>query len=163
MSVQTEISRLESAKAAIKTAIEGKGVTVPEATMLDGMASLIESIEAGGGNLQSISGSYTPAELETKMTIEHNLGVIPKAILVWTGVYGSSTVTLAVFIKKNLLSAISAGVFQFWANKRYNFGDVNIRDNEKNYWDENKATVGSVANISLQFCGGVEHKWMVFW
>ena len=49
MSVQTEISRLESAKAAIKTAIEGKGVTVPDATLLDGMAVLIESIEAGGG------------------------------------------------------------------------------------------------------------------
>lgn len=49
MSVQTEISRLESAKAAIKTAIEGKGVTVPDATLLDGMAALIESIQAGGG------------------------------------------------------------------------------------------------------------------
>lgn len=49
MSIQTEITRLESAKAAIKTAIEGKGVTVPAGTLLDGMAALIESIEAGGG------------------------------------------------------------------------------------------------------------------
>ena len=49
MSVQSEITRLQNAKAAIKAAIEGKGVTVPEATLLDGMASLIESIEAGGG------------------------------------------------------------------------------------------------------------------
>ena len=49
MSVQSEITRLENAKAAIKAAIEGKGVTVPEATRLDGMAALIESIEAGGG------------------------------------------------------------------------------------------------------------------
>ena len=49
MSIQTELTRLTNAKAAIKTAIEGKGVTVPEATLLDGMASLIESIEAGGG------------------------------------------------------------------------------------------------------------------
>ena len=48
MSVQTQIDRLASAKAAIKTAIEGKGVTVPDATLLDGMAALIESIEAGG-------------------------------------------------------------------------------------------------------------------
>lgn len=48
MSIQTEITRLESAKAAIKTAIEGKGVTVPDGTLLDGMAALIESIEAGG-------------------------------------------------------------------------------------------------------------------
>ena len=49
MSVQTEITRIESAKTAIATAIEGKGVTVPDGTLLDGMAALIESIEAGGG------------------------------------------------------------------------------------------------------------------
>lgn len=49
MSIQTEIDRLASAKAAIKTAIEGKGVTVTDATPLDGMAALIESIQAGGG------------------------------------------------------------------------------------------------------------------
>lgn len=48
MSIQTELTRIKNAKAAIKTAIEGKGVTVPEGTLLDGMASLIESIEAGG-------------------------------------------------------------------------------------------------------------------
>ena len=48
MSIQTELTRIINAKAAIKTAIEGKGVTVPDGTLLDGMASLIESIEAGG-------------------------------------------------------------------------------------------------------------------
>lgn len=48
MSIQTELSRIINAKASIKAAIEGKGVTVPEATLLDGMAALIESIEAGG-------------------------------------------------------------------------------------------------------------------
>lgn len=49
MSVGTEISRLENAKAAITTAIAGKGVTVPSGTKLDSMAALIDSIEAGGG------------------------------------------------------------------------------------------------------------------
>lgn len=44
MSVNTQLDRLENAKAAIKTAIEGKGVTVPPATKLDEMALLIESI-----------------------------------------------------------------------------------------------------------------------
>lgn len=51
MSIQTELTRLTNAKAAIKAAIEGKGVTVPDATLLDGMASLIESIQAGGGGI----------------------------------------------------------------------------------------------------------------
>ena len=48
MSIQTDLTRIKNAKAAIKAAIEGKGVTVPDATLLDGMAALIESIEAGG-------------------------------------------------------------------------------------------------------------------
>ena len=53
MSVQTELTRITNAKAAVKAAIEGKGVTVPDGTLLDGMAPLIESIEAGGGGVQS--------------------------------------------------------------------------------------------------------------
>ena len=71
MSIATEISRLKSAKSAIAAAIAGKGVTVPSGTLLDGMAALIESIEAGGGGsfdlsnfLQNItdviSFSFTP-------------------------------------------------------------------------------------------------------
>ena len=61
MSIQTELTRLTNAKAAIKTAIEGKGVTVPDGTLLDGMASLIESIEAGGGGIKVEVFSITPA------------------------------------------------------------------------------------------------------
>ena len=61
MSIQTELTRITNAKAAIKTAIEGKGVTVPGGTLLDGMASLIESIEAGGGG-GVVTGSFTQAE-----------------------------------------------------------------------------------------------------
>ena len=51
MSIATEISRIKSAKSAIAAAIAGKGVTVPDGTLLDGMAALIESIEAGGGDV----------------------------------------------------------------------------------------------------------------
>lgn len=50
MSIKTEITRLQSAKAAIGTAIAKKGVTVPSGTKLDGMAALIGSIETGGGS-----------------------------------------------------------------------------------------------------------------
>ena len=63
MSIQTELTRIINAKAAIKTAIEGKGVTVPDGTLLDGMASLIESIEAGGGGGMKVEVfSITPAD-----------------------------------------------------------------------------------------------------
>ena len=57
MSIQTELTRITNAKAAIKAAVEGKGVTVPDGTLLDGMASLIESIEAGGGE-ETLFGTY---------------------------------------------------------------------------------------------------------
>ena len=77
MSIQTELTRITNAKAAIKAAIEGKGVTVPDATLLDGMAALIESIQAGGGNDPSgildsdhcEFGTYTIASSSTQISI----------------------------------------------------------------------------------------------
>ena len=95
MSIQTELTRITNAKAAIKTAIEGKGVTVPEGTLLNGMAALIESIEAGGGGVQlqynrlypAATGTFTPAErtlvsTSAPLVIEHKAGIIPFVVLV---------------------------------------------------------------------------------
>lgn len=81
MSIQADLSRIINAKAAIKAAIEGKGVTVPDATLLDGMASLIESIEAGGGNF-AIGTFTTTDDITSDVVINHNLGVKPKFIIV---------------------------------------------------------------------------------
>ena len=44
MSIQSEITRLLGAKADMKTAIEGQGVTVPSATLVDGYPELITQI-----------------------------------------------------------------------------------------------------------------------
>ena len=80
MSIQTELTRITNAKSAIKAAIEGKGVTVPDGTLLDGMAALIESIEAGGGGGTGYnfdgnprwvsSGEFTVSETVSVSTIE---------------------------------------------------------------------------------------------
>ena len=72
MSIQTELTRITNAKAAIKTAIEGKGVTVPDGTLLDGMAALIESIEAsgGGGAGELFHTEITPATSGEVLTLE---------------------------------------------------------------------------------------------
>ena len=79
MSIQTELTRITNAKAAIVAAIEGKGVTVPDGTLLDGMASLIESIEAGGGGDKTLAyGEFTPSIDCGVIEIEHGLGVQPK-------------------------------------------------------------------------------------
>ena len=82
MSIQTELTRLTNAKAAIKAAIEGKGVTVPEATLLDGMAALIESIEAGGG-YEITTGNITPSETTTSLSWEHGLSTTPSLVLIY--------------------------------------------------------------------------------
>ena len=76
MSIQTELTRITNAKTAIKTAIEGKGVTVPDGTLLDGMAALIDGIEAGGGSSWTDSysvfatGTFTPTENTTEFSID---------------------------------------------------------------------------------------------
>jgi hypothetical protein len=49
VSIASEISRLQTAKANLKTQIEAKGVTVPSSTKLDGYPSLVASIPSGGG------------------------------------------------------------------------------------------------------------------
>ena len=83
MSIQTELTRLQSAKAAIKTAIEGKGVTVPDSTLLNGMAALIERIEAGGGGFEVSTGIITPSEAVSSITWEHGLSKAPSFVMIF--------------------------------------------------------------------------------
>lgn len=47
MSIQSELTRLENAKADIASAITEKGVSVPNGTRLNGMANLVRSISSG--------------------------------------------------------------------------------------------------------------------
>ena len=110
MSIQTDLTRIKNAKSAIKAAIEGKGVTVPDGTLLDGMAALIESIEAGGGGFQVALGTFTPAETKSlnslpPPSIEHNAGFTPDAFIF----YKASTDTYGMI-------AISAKYDILWGN-----------------------------------------------
>ena len=59
MTVQNEITRLAGAKADLKTAIEAKGVTVPEEAGLESYPALVEQISTG---IESLDGS-TPTTL----------------------------------------------------------------------------------------------------
>lgn len=49
MSIATEITRLQTAKANIKTSIENKGVTVPSNATLSNYSTYIDQITTGGG------------------------------------------------------------------------------------------------------------------
>lgn len=109
MSIQTELTRITNAKAAIKTAIEGKGVTVPDGTLLDGMAALIESIEAGGGGAGELFHTeITPATSGEVLTLE-------------VGEKGERIAAMIVSAKVNSV---------FESNKNYaimRIGTINIR------------------------------------
>lgn len=58
MSIQSEITRLASAKTSIADAIEGKGVPVPENTRLNAMADLIDLI-ATVSSVNGMTGDVT--------------------------------------------------------------------------------------------------------
>lgn len=59
MSISSEISRIQTAKAAIKTSIENKGVTVPSGTHIDGYSTLIDQISGGGSAMPSNLSAWT--------------------------------------------------------------------------------------------------------
>lgn len=91
MSISSEITRLENAKAAIAAAIAEKGVTVPDGTLLDGMAALIEGIQAGGVTIEF--GTHTPTtttSLDLPYKIDHNLGYVPDIFFLYSVTYEAS-------------------------------------------------------------------------
>lgn len=116
MSVQSEITRLQNAKAAIKTAIEGKGVTVPDGTLLDGMAALIDGIEAGGGNFDfsalngataAVSGTFTPASDSSYLWVNADFSAVstlPRLVIVSPLTASNSSSALSLYVWLNTSS-----------------------------------------------------------
>ena len=129
MSIQTELTRIINAKAAIKAAVEGKGVTVPEGTLLNGIAALIESIEAGGG-INATAGTLNVSSDTNDYILTHGLGEGPKffaigmitnftlltnkrSILI--GAYGFSDVEIQYRITSTSYSSAANGVIGDYA------------------------------------------------
>lgn len=54
MSIASEISRLQTAKSDIKTAIEAKGVTVPSSATIDTYDDYVSQISGGGGSSEDL-------------------------------------------------------------------------------------------------------------
>lgn len=73
MAISDEITRLQQAKAALKTSIEGKGVTVSSDATLDDYPNLVDSIEAGGGGSD---GVYKIVDITDKGTTNDNPYII---------------------------------------------------------------------------------------
>ena len=82
MSIQTEIDRISGNVSAALSAIAEKGVTVTDGSTSDALASLIASIEAGGGKIAN--GTYTPNGTTSSIIFNHGLGVLPNLIVAYT-------------------------------------------------------------------------------
>lgn len=76
MSIASEISRLQQAKADLKTSIENKGVTVSSSATLEDYPDYVDAIQQGGGspNLQSKTKSYTPSETAQSESVTADTG-----------------------------------------------------------------------------------------
>lgn len=77
MSVQTEIGRLTAAKAALKTAIEAKGVTVPETATLDNYSGYVGQIPVN----QTATLTYTINDACTLLCMDKDDNLIDGAAL----------------------------------------------------------------------------------
>ena len=76
MSIQTQIERLTEAKAALKTAIEQKGVAVPEGAPLEQYAPLVGQIVGAGINptlLATLNGDGESIELMADVDLKDGL------------------------------------------------------------------------------------------
>ena len=73
--IAQELTRIQNAKASLKTSIENKGVTVPSATLIDGYPALVDQISGGGGDenkfMQSTDLKYM--FYARNLSEEHNL------------------------------------------------------------------------------------------
>ena len=174
MSIQTELTSITHAKAAIKTAIEGKGVTVPSDTLLDGMAALIESIEAGGVNYNStiVSGSFTLSE-RTKIPnqtyatsdafiIEHNSGFVPRAVFLYTEKIATDCPTLYVSVVKKYNDPsyylTTSAVYKYGTTQKYANNHMTMASTEN--WNDSVVSIGLSGSL-MYFAAGLTISWAV--
>lgn len=114
MSIASEISRLQSDSAAIKSAIQAKGVTVPSGSGFDDYASLIASIPTGGGSSRLVIGNFTANSTSgaQSITIPYTGNGYPIAALIYPKDGVSST-------NSDWYDLVQRYVVGFWAMHKY--------------------------------------------
>lgn len=163
MSISTDLTRLQSAKAAMKTAIQNKGVTVPGGAKLDAFAALIDSIEAGGGT-GAVFGTITPAASGVQ-TITHGLGKQPTGILIFQDNERPSSETEGVYAAFG--DQNGQGGIAYINNELSGFGPTSISEFSKNCFitDANAETFkvalfGPINTVALtSLIAGIEYRW----
>lgn len=93
MSIESEIERINQAKASIITSIAGKGVSVPSGVQIEGLSDLIGQISTGSsGGLVVKSGAITDnATIETGLSSIKLIAIYKTAINATGFVHGTYT------------------------------------------------------------------------
>ena len=95
MSIASEISRLQSAKADIKTSIQGKGVTVPSSATLDDFSNYIDAISTGGATLITktitANGTYSATSDNANGYSQVTVSVPTSGLTYETGTYSPTS------------------------------------------------------------------------
>ena len=165
MSVQTQIDRISGAVSAALAALSEKGVTVPAGTKVDGLAALIEAIEAGGGGV--VFGVVTiTSDSDSGVEIYHGLGVVPKAVIFinldkhyYTHPNGTFALLRADFEDKGFCGVISSSYGQF--------STYSADNGNHTYGPYGKATyctplTENRVSIDKDLVGGARYFWIVF-
>lgn len=128
MSIATEISRLQQAKADIKTSIEAKGVTVPSSALIDTYSGYVDQI-SGGGGLAYHSGTITINNDQTTIAIPYT---------------GTSQNVVVMLVHQSPTYNVNNTVGFFGASSYFNgvtitsgglrlYGTLEVRTNYSNY------------------------------
>lgn len=151
--------------AAALAAIAEKGVEVPSGSKSDALASLIASIEAGGGgDYEIMTGVFVPAEdiavanNAAYAVAEHNADKYPVAFICYT-----ENFTSGYGLRQSLTSPVSTsyGILSAWHGeytttvptaKYKNYQDTSLSFHNKGY------VLG--ASASTKLLAGVSHYWI---
>ena len=109
MSIATDVSRIKGNITAALAAIADKGVTVPDGSTSDALASLISSIEVGGGGYEVSFGIINLAENSTTITFDHGLSKAPDYVSIFLPIgynYKSYANSLRTYYKKHGYASI---------------------------------------------------------
>lgn len=105
MSIATQIHRLQTAKADIKTAIENKGVTIPSNATIDAYSTYVSQITSGDDGYKEVFKKLI--QRQSYMTLD-----IPEGVTIIGDFAFYTAVTLTVVTIPNGVRKIERGAFQ---------------------------------------------------
>lgn len=168
MSISAQIDRLSTNIINSLAALVDKGVVVSDGSNVDDLAELIAAIEDGGSELTKDSGSFSPTSAINTYTIEHDIGVIPKYVIV-TGNSLSATPSsgsprpFMLGVRTPLFSIALVGYYQSSGNRAYRY--VDISENSDLFIssiDEESVTLSIGDLVTAKFYSGKTTSWYVW-